>query len=36
MFVPFRGARSKALGCDSTSWELTFRGGIGREEGWKE
>ena len=36
MFVPFSGARSKGIGCDGTRWYLTFSGGSGREEGWKE
>ena len=36
MFVPFRRARSKGVACDGTSLELTFLGGSGREEGWKE
>ena len=36
MFVPFSGARSKGIGFDGTRWYLTFSGGSGREEGWKE
>ena len=36
VFVPFRGARSKGVDSDGTSWEGAFTGWIGREEGWKE
>ena len=36
MLVPFRGTRSKGVGCDGTSWEWAFLGWIVQEEGWTE
>ena len=36
MSEPFRRSRSKGVGYDCTSWEGSFVGGMGQEEGGKE